>query len=336
MLPFRKQWFLFFTLSTSWGAYHGVTVGNVFDTLQPYFGTAYINDVNIGAQVNKVILQSDWAFRNRMESIGRINVRGDDESNIPMQSITGLQTKLMPRSIVRHNMFPSAAISAFTAPGFSTGQAMGRAREIAETLPDGYRLEWSGMTYQEQQASGQVLLVIGVALLFGYLFLVAQYESWTVPLAVMLSLPVAFLGALIGIFVVGISMSIYTQLGILMLVGLSAKNAILIVEFAQERHEKQGYSILEAAGEAARQRFRSVLMTAFTCVFGVLPMLFASGAGAASRVHVGTTMFFGMTISTVFGIFIIPGLYVVLQTFREKIKEISGFKFEKPDWQEEG
>jgi The (Largely Gram-negative Bacterial) Hydrophobe/Amphiphile Efflux-1 (HAE1) Family len=313
----------------------GITVGNVFDTLQSYFGTAYVNDVNIGAQVNKVILQSDWAFRNRMESIGRININGDDESNVPMQSIATLEKKLMPRSTARYNLFSSASINALASPGFSTGQAMARAQTVAQTLPPGYRLEWSGMTYQEQQASGQVMMIIGIALLFGYLFLVAQYESWTVPLAVMLSLPVAFLGALLGILVMRISMSIYTQLGILMLVGLAAKNAILIVEFAKELHEERGLDILDAAAQAARERFRSVLMTAFTCVFGVLPMLFASGAGAASRLHVGTTMCFGMAISTVFGIFIIPGLYVVLQSFRERVKEVSGFKFEKPDWQEE-
>ena len=175
-------------------------------------------------------------------------------------------------------------------------------------------------TYQEQQAGGQVLLIIGIALLFGYLFLVAQYESWTVPMGVILSLPVALLGALIGILVMRISLSIYTQLGILLLVGLAAKNAILIIEFAQEQHEVHGLSILDAAAEAGRERFRSVMMTALTCVIGVMPMLVASGAGAASRRHVGTTMFFGMSIATIFGIFLIPGLYVVLQANRERIK----------------
>jgi HAE1 family hydrophobic/amphiphilic exporter-1 len=176
------------------------------------------------------------------------------------------------------------------------------------------------MTYQELEASGQVTLIILIALAFGYLFLVAQYESWTVPMAVILSLPVALLGALIGIFVMKISISIYTQLGILLLIGLAAKNAILIVEFAQEQHDVHGMSILDAAAEAGRERLRSVLMTAFTCVAGVSPMLFASGAGAGSRLHVGTTMFFGMSIATVFGIFIIPGLYVILQTNRERAK----------------
>jgi len=176
------------------------------------------------------------------------------------------------------------------------------------------------MTYQEREASGQTGLILLIAVLFGYLFLVAQYESWTVPLGVILSLPVALIGALIGIFVVGISLSIYAQLGILLLVGLSAKNAILIIEFAREQHEGKGLPVLESAGIAASERFRSVMMTAFTCIIGVTPMLLASGAGAGSRLHVGTTIFFGMGIATVFGIFLIPGLYVLLQTYRERTK----------------
>jgi multidrug efflux pump subunit AcrB len=206
------------------------------------------------------------------------------------------------------------------APGYSTGQGIAAMEKIASALPEGYSLEWSGMTYQEREASGQTGLILLIAVLFGYLFLVAQYESWTVPLGVILSLPVALIGALIGIFVVGISLSIYAQLGILLLVGLSAKNAILIIEFAREQHEGKGLPVLESAGIAASERFRSVMMTAFTCIIGVTPMLLASGAGAGSRLHVGTTIFFGMGIATVFGIFLIPGLYVLLQTYRERTK----------------
>jgi hydrophobe/amphiphile efflux-1 (HAE1) family protein len=305
----------------------GVSVSNVFSTLQTYFGTAYINDINIGTQVNKVILQSDWSFRNTMESVGSIYVRNAAGEKVPASSFATLKKVLAPRSVSRYNLYPTAAITAFLRAGFSTGQGMERIAELASELPEGYTYEWSGMTYQEQEASGQVLFIVFVALAFGYLFLVAQYESWTVPLGVVLSLPVALLGALIGIWVMGLELSIYSQLGILLLVGLAAKNAILIVEFAKEQHDSAGLSIIDAATEAGRERFRSVMMTALTCVIGVSPMLVATGAGAASRRHVGTTMFFGMGLATFIGIFLIPGLYVVLQTNRERVKAFFGRMF---------
>lgn len=309
----------------------GVSVGSVFDTLQSYFGESYVNDVNIGAQSSKVILQSERGFRSRMQDVRQINVAAGD-TEVPLRSFTTLKKVLMPRTADRYNLYPSAYINASVARGYSTGQAMKRAMKTVKELPPGYKLEWSGMTDQEQKAGRQIAGVFCMALLFGYLFLVAQYESWAVPLAVMLSLPVAFLGALSGIILMHTSMSIYSQLGILVLTGLAAKNAILIIEFAQEQHEVHGVPILESAENAARERYRAVLMTALTCVFGVLPMLFASGAGAISRIHVGTTMCFGMAISTAIGIFIIPGLYVILQGFREKIKDYTGLKFDKPDW----
>ena len=297
-----------------------VPVSNIFSTMQAYFGTSYVNDINIGSQVNKVIIQSDWMYRDRIDSIGGIHVKNSAGARVPMQALATVRQTLEPRSIVRYNLYPSATINAMMKPGFSTGQGIARVRELARELPDGYAIEWSGMTYQEQQAAGQTVMIIAIALAFGYLFLVAQYESWTVPMGVILSLPVAVLGALAGLQIMRISISIYTQLGILLLVGLAAKNAILIIEFAQEQHELHGRSILDAAAEAGRERFRSVMMTALTCVIGVSPMLVAKGAGAGSRLHVGTTMFFGMSMATVFGIFLIPGLYAVLQTNRERVK----------------
>jgi hydrophobe/amphiphile efflux-1 (HAE1) family protein len=306
-----------------------VSVSDIFSTMRTYFGTAYVNDINIGSQVNKVIIQSDWMYRNRIDNINDIYVKNSAGTRVPMRAFATLAQTLEPRSIGRYNLYPSASISAIMKPGFSTGQGIARVQELARELPDGYAVEWSGMTYQEQQAAGQTAMIIAVALAFGYLFLVAQYESWTVPMCVILSLPVAVLGALLGLKVMSISISIYTQLGILLLVGLAAKNAILIIEFAQEQHEVHGHSILDAAAEAGRERFRSVMMTALTCVIGVSPMLAATGAGAGSRLHVGTTMFFGMSMATVFGIFLIPGLYVTLQTNRERIKRLLGFLFSK-------
>ena len=302
----------------------GVPVGDIFDTLQTYFGTSYINDINLGSQVNKVILQSDWKYRDRAESVSRIYVMNDKGKQVPAESFATIERTFAPGSISRYNLYPSASVNIILAPGYSSGQGMERVAQIASTLPEGYAYEWSGQTYQEQESEGQLLWVVAVAVVFGFLFLVAQYESWSVPLAVMLSLPTAILGALIGIFFMNISLSVYTQLGILLLVGLATKNAILIVEFAKEQREQHGLTILDAAAQGARERFRSVLMTAFTCVCGVAPMLFASGAGAQSRLHVGTTMFFGMGVTTVFGIFLIPGLYVMLQTCREWVKRTVG------------
>lgn len=298
----------------------GVQVASIFSTMQTYFGTAYINDVNIGTQVNKVILQSDWQYRNSPASISNIFVPSTRGGLVQLQSVANIKKTLAPRSIARYNLFPTAAITAAMAPGYSSGQGIKKIEQLASELPRGYAIEYSGQTYQEREAGGQIVMIIGISLLFGYLFLVAQYESWSVPLGVILSLPVAFLGALAGIFVMKITLSIYTQLGILLLIGLAAKNAILIIEFAKEQHELHGHPIHQAAAIAGMERFRSVMMTALTCVIGVLPMLFATGAGAGSRLHVGTAMFFGMSISTGLGIFLIPGLYVLLQTYREKIK----------------
>ncbi|MDR3279412.1 MAG: efflux RND transporter permease subunit [Synergistaceae bacterium] len=305
----------------------GIPVSTIFSTLQTYFGTSYINDINIGSQVNKVMLQSDWMYRNRMDSTLNINVKSSTGARVPLQTFATIRRTLAPRSVSRFNLFPAAQITALMNPGFSTGQGIAAIERMSSELPDGYVIEWSGSSYQERQATGQTVMIIIIALAFGYLFLVAQYESWTVPMGVILSLPVALLGALLGILVKGLSLSIYAQLGILLLVGLAAKNAILIIEFAQEQHEVHGLSILDAAAEAGRERFRSVMMTALTCVIGVSPMLFATGAGAGSRIHVGTTMFFGMSMATAFGIFLIPGLYVVLQTNRERIKRLLGYIF---------
>ena len=299
-----------------------VPLSTIFSTLQTYFGSAYINDINIGTQVNRVMMQSDWQYRQNSDSIGNIFVKSSAGEQVPLQSLVSVRKTLAPRTLDRYNLYPTAGITIVLKQGYSTGQGISRVHEIAkDLLPDGYTYEWSGLTYQEEHAQGGIAMVLIIALIFAFLFLVAQYESWSTPVSVILSLPTAMLGALIGFRIMNIPVSVYGQLGILLLVGLASKNAILIVEFAKEQRELHKLPLIQAAATAATERFRAVLMTAFTCVLGALPMLFASGAGAASRKAVGSTLFFGMNAATILGIFLKPALWVIFQSLRENVKK---------------
>ena len=247
----------------------------------------------------------------------------NNNQQVPLSSFATIKRVTAPSRLERFNLYPSATINIILDPEFSSGQGMDKVAEITnKTLPYGYSYTWSGQVYYEKNTEGQFSLVFIAAIVFGFLFLVAQYESWSAPVAVMMSLPSAVLGALVGLIIIYIPISIYTQLGMLLLVGLASKNAILIVEFAKEQREVYGQSILASALTAARERFRSVLMTAFTCVLGVMPMLLASGAGAESRKHVGTVMFFGMLAATLLGVFLIPGFFVMMQRLRETLKNM--------------
>lgn len=294
-----------------------VPVSSVYSVLEKYLGSSYIGDVNFGTQVNKVIIQSDSKFRVTPDDINKMYVPNNQGELVPLRALVNLRYVLSPRQITRYNQYPAASMNASPSPSSSTGEAMAATEEIMKNLPAGYAYEWSGMSYQEKQNQGQLGLLILLAVVFAYLFLVAQYESWTIPVPVLMSVVAAVGGGLFGLWITNLPLSIYAQLGLVLLVGLSAKNAILIVEFSKDEHAK-GTTAYTAALDGLTQRFRPVLMTAFTFILGMLPMVVATGAGAASRRALGVPVFWGMLIGTLLGLILIPLFYILVQTYVDK------------------
>lgn len=297
----------------------GVALSDIFITLQAQLGSLYVNDFNQFSRTYRVIMQAESQYRQNPADLQYYYVRNDEGVMVPLTTLAKLEPILGPTSLTHFNLYRSASISGQPAQGYSSGDAIAVMQELAAKLPSGYVYEWAGQSKQEIEAGNVAPILFGLAVVFVYLFLVAQYESWTIPFSVIAAVPLALFGAMLALYVIGMENNIYAQVGLVLLIGLSTKTAILIVEFAMEERAA-GKGIVEAALNAAKLRFRAVLMTALSFVLGVLPLVFASGAGAGSRISLGVTVLFGMLAATIFGTLLVPLFYTLVQAMREKVK----------------
>jgi len=295
----------------------GVPVDSVFQTLQAYLSGLYVNDFVKFGKVYKVFLQARPEYTNEPTDIGRFYVRNNDGEMVPLSTLVTVSKMSGPNFVTRFNLYLAAEMMGAPAPGYSSAQALAAMEEIMAEMPANVGYEWSGLTLQEKKSEGQAPVIFAMALIFVFLLLAAQYESWTLPFAVLLSVPTVILGTMIGLLLRNFELNVYAQVGLVMLIGLAAKNAILIVEFAKMKRD-EGMPTLEAALVGAKLRLRPILMTSFAFILGCVPLMLASGSGAASRSTMGTGVVFGMGIATIIGIFLIPVCYVFVQRFGDR------------------
>ncbi|WP_099463122.1 multidrug efflux RND transporter permease subunit [Parabacteroides provencensis] len=311
---------LYFDVDRDRAKFLGIPLSDIFSTMKAYLGSVYVNDFNMFNRIYRVYIQAEAPYRATQDNIGLFFVRAKNGAMVPLTALGTTQYTTGPGTIKRFNMFSTSSINAVAAPGYSTGEAMAAMERIArEHLPENIGLEWSGLSYQEKQAGGQTGFVMALVFLFVFLFLAAQYESWIVPIAVLLSLPIAALGAYLGVWITGLENDVYFQIGLVTLIGLAAKNAILIVEFAKVQVDS-GVDVVKAAIHAAQLRFRPILMTSLAFVLGMLPMVLASGPGSASRHSIGTGVFFGMLVAITVGIVMVPFFFVLIYRIRGKLR----------------
>lgn len=297
----------------------GVDVDDVFNTLQSYLGSRYVNDFNLEQRTYRVYVQADAQFRSNPGDIGLLYVRSQSNRMIPLSNLVKVTPITGAQTINHYNLFRSIEITGSSAPGSSSGQAIGAMEQVAkQVLPASMGYEWSGISLEEQESGGQAVIIFGLGLMFVFLVLAAQYENYVDPIIIMLSVPLAILGALLAQSLRGLPNDVYCQVGLVMLIGLASKNAILIVEFANQLREK-GYSITKAAVEASQDRLRPILMTSFAFILGITPLVNPEGAGAASRKSLGTAVVGGMLLSTFLSLFVVPILYIVIGNIRDRI-----------------